>query len=162
MSDISNSPQANPQAAPEGPAGIGGWLILPIVHLVLNAGYIFYTFGAGVLAGAHAAEPGEPAAASSNTFLIYVGFFELAVAIYAIYCLVRFFQKKREVPKLMITFYVFLLLSAIGEFSALPSPTAATPDGLQGLSGLVRTVIFCGVWIPYFAVSKRVKNTFIR
>ncbi|WP_260865857.1 DUF2569 domain-containing protein [Paenibacillus xylanexedens] len=34
-------------------------------------------------------------------------------------------------------------------------------DG-SGLTGIVRLVITCAIWIPYFIKSERVRNTFIR
>ncbi len=90
--------------------GIGGWLLLPLLHLILN---IFY-FASALWNGlskpvapdtAQSIRANPVATDVSIAFLVFVAL----ITVYAVYCLVRFFQKKENVPSLMIGFYGLLI-----------------------------------------------------
>jgi Protein of unknown function (DUF2569) len=153
------------------PVSIGGWLILPIVHLVLNASVILYQliseFWKGYSGGTSTSEAApQPIHLTlglkcSIAFALYL----LIIVFYAIFCFVRFLQKKRNVPKLMIAFYVMLLVMAGATYFLLvqfPELVESPGDVGDAIMGIIRTVIADAVWIPYFVVSVRVKDTFVR
>lgn len=197
MSDATTRPMMERHPLPyDSVSGIGGWLILPVLHLIANAALIAYfnvwgflqsiqeeigrqappvetstgaTTGGG-MAGTtpHAPAVNVPQAAVQEilpqmlglALVIFSGF----VITYALLCLARFFQKKKHVPAMMIGFYLCLLIMAGANAALLLRfPTLqAKPDDLnEALVGVAQTVVFCAVWIPYFRISRRVKNTFV-
>jgi hypothetical protein len=163
--------------------GIGGWLILPLLHLVANAGMIAVMVVTSFLEGYDMAEAqgtpdgggdggtpdvlAELSALFTPAFLASIGVLLIAswVFLFAIFCLVRFFQKKKHVPKLMIGFYVLLVALTVANAAALhwfPELSMGPDDMKDAMIGLVRVGIAAAIWIPYFLVSERVKNTFVR
>jgi hypothetical protein len=73
-----------------------------------------------------------------------------------------FFRKSRRVPMLMV---VWLLANTGGQIVDLLlaqqiAAVAALPDN-DGIKELSRSVVGLLIWVPYFLVSKRVKNTFV-
>lgn len=170
----------------QGVEGIGGWLILPVVHLTLNGAFILFGFVKGVLRGIAAAAPGahvghgvvsaaaRAAAARAqspgHSEVVSLGLFEIAFLGYIAWCLIRLFQKKKSLPRLMIGFYLTLFLIAAASaylltlYPEFRDPTLENAPVIGGdpIMGVARGVVVCVVWIPYFLVSARVKNTFVR
>jgi len=154
------------------PVGIGGWLILPIVHLVVNAGFIVFYLAQGFAKGFAERVPevkGAPAAATVLSpgleLAMAIGLLSLVIVLYAVFCLVQFFRKKKSVPRLMIVFYLLLLLLAGATYYLIlgfPELRQSPEDVWNATMALVRTVVAVAIWIPYFLLSVRVKNTFVR
>jgi hypothetical protein len=78
---------------------------------------------------------------------------------------VRFFQKKRQVPALMIGFYVLIIAKAVLNLALLrlyPDLVTAPSDMTDAWRGIAQALIAGAIWIQYFRVSERVENTFVR
>jgi hypothetical protein len=182
---MADAGQSTPTDQSEQLEGIGGWLILPIIHLLLNGGTILFSLGQGFVKGfaqGWNAEQSKAAAAASHDAASQViapaqvnltfpeqcsalfAFFCLCIVLYALFVLLRFFQKRRSVPRLMIAFYLLLLtMTAINLYLLRTFPELqATPSDMgDAVMGIVRVVVAVLIWIPYFLVSVRVKNTFV-
>jgi hypothetical protein len=149
---------------PDSPRGIGGWLILPIIHLFADLGVLIFGVAAGFRKGTAASQISSDAFPQGAIFFVLFLFFAVAVCAYAAYCLVRLFQKKRDVPELMMVFYVLVAIKAVITLGLLRHfPNAQTTDDVlrsawQGFFGAVAAAI---VWIAYFRKSVRVRNTFV-
>ncbi len=152
------------QSAPA-PRGIGGWLILPIVHLGLNAILIALNAATGIAEGYGLIAPAggaPPLPHDLNLALLTMSWFEAGLLAYAGLCAVQFARARKQVPYLMIGFYVLLLTMTIAEYF-FADAVKTSPESLsEPIRAAVRTAIAAAVWIPYFLVSKRVKNTFVR
>jgi hypothetical protein len=155
-----------PQAkSPEGPKGIGGWLILPILHLIsmiiftcINLWPVLQNRNDFITI---AIDPAYRWMLVPIAISLAAGIAVLALSGAA---LVMLCLKRRIFPVLMIGFYVFVLVDTIfetglslafEEFKESPAEQAET------LKELVRTIVAAAIWIPYFLVSKRVKATFV-
>ncbi len=168
-----------PLPAPS-PVGIGGWLILPILHLIADIVIfvlIFVQAAAPQMSPTIAAPSGPvlpPAPVSgvavapgpsqgefaSVAFLVFTA----AIAAYTIYCLVRFFQKKEQVPALMTGFYSLIIAKAFLNLVLLniyPELITGPGDTPEAVRGIVRAVVSGAIWIAYFNRSVRVQNTFV-
>tara|TARA_B100001971_G_C18099082_1_gene487796 strand:- start:581 stop:961 length:381 start_codon:yes stop_codon:yes gene_type:complete len=119
--------------------GIGGWLILPIIGLFISIPVLLYDL------------------LSSNVlyeFNFYIGllsFLDIILLIWITIGLFSIFDKKKYAPQIMISFYIAnIMIQLVLAFL------------IEDLSGLIYSIIGGAIWIPYFIVSKRVKNTFVR
>lgn len=169
METTSGTAEQTPAAVTtaEGPKGLGGWLILPIIHLIGSIGLTSYNLF-GVVEnweGFVALLTGQvdPSYAS----LVWVVRFSLvssvAIVAFALYLLVLLFQKKRALPRLMVWFYAVLLaVTLIESGMVLQNPQQWTMADLsEARSALGKTVFIAVIWIPYFLRSKRVQATFV-
>jgi hypothetical protein len=135
-------------------AGIGGWLILPAIGLVLGlistvwaVGQDFLLFGSRI-----ATYPGVYSALIGETvlncgYLLFLGYVAFA-----------FFSHKRTAPTLMIALYLASLLVSILDCLIVASVMEPSP---QAVSKPVRAAMVAAVWIPYFLRSRRVEATFV-
>jgi len=113
--------------------GLGGWLILPIIGLCGSLIVFLYDFSL-----------------TFETSFDYLSLWDLALIVLIIICLIAIFNKKEYAPKLMISFYIALILN--GLLAAIL---------LEDYTSLVQSSIASLIWISYFNVSERVKNTLV-
>lgn len=137
------------------PEGIGGWLILPAIGLIggpiANATNIIRLHRLKALYNLFGDLPSSIKSAIMWQTLILLVFicFQICVA-------VLFFRKKRIAPGAFITLLIGnLIVSFI--CAAWTSDVFNIPFKVGGVVG---AVVYSAVWIPYFLLSKRVKNTF--
>jgi hypothetical protein len=156
-------------ATTDGPKGIGGWLVLPAIGLVLTPFWVLFTFVKDLLPAfdgetwAMVTTPGSPVyhpALASLLIFEVVG--NLILIFFTSYLIYLFFTKSRNLPPLII---IWLVLSAafvaVDTFWGLQIPIVAADAGPDYYKDLIRSVIAIAIWVPYFRLSKRVKNTFV-
>ncbi|WP_127530836.1 DUF2569 domain-containing protein [Paenibacillus kobensis] len=86
----------------------------------------------------------------------------LAVIAYVSYILFPFYRRRRSTPMLMIFLFAgSIVIGIVRYWIAQDIPVVPDAPDLTG-KDLRQTVISSAIWIWYFAVSKRVRNTFIR
>ncbi|MDP2182647.1 MAG: DUF2569 domain-containing protein [Actinomycetota bacterium] len=114
--------------------GIGGWLVLPAIGLVLGpiVNLVMLMSGGGSV----------PQLALRGGWLLL-----------AVFAAFRFFGKRTDAPLFMIAMYVAGFLIGL-------MPTAEQAAEVRAFT-LVQGFIGNGIWIAYFAVSRRVKVTFV-
>jgi uncharacterized protein DUF2569 len=155
--------------ASDGPTGLGGWLILIAIGLIATP----FKLGKFVVVDILPVFQGETWSAltvpGTETYHPLWGpllTFELigncAFIAFAIALLFPFFGKRASFPKLITIFWITNLLFVGGDamLGNLIPLVAAQDDPTTRLE-IIKTVIACAIWIPYFRVSRRVKNTFV-
>jgi hypothetical protein len=139
------------------PHGIGGWLILVAIAVVLGP------VGMGLRAGIVFLELARDHARAGHLLVIQwevaaVYAFGAAIAVYQLGVAVAFFARKRFAPRLIIAamalYVVFCLVRLLVE-------TGADSLVAQNSDALMRSLVPAAIWIPYLLVSKRVKATFV-
>jgi hypothetical protein len=144
-------------SADRGLTGIGGWLILPAIGLALNPFIALFGLAVGLLllfgsegqiALAH--KPGlEPV-------ILFEIFTNIVFLTMLIVLNIFFYQKKKAFPTCMIIFlgtqFVFLLADHLMAAPLNPHSSPAT---------VIRSLVVCAIWIPYFLRSRRVELTFV-
>jgi hypothetical protein len=173
MSQIdANLPEAAEQ--PKTYEGILGWTLIPLIQLILApVGMIYFL----VLRMRHPMPlPNWAEISGAPLFYSLVGLVTLLVVVsflWGLYCLVQFLQKKRQVKRLMITWYAIGIATAVlmgFQMSIDPDRFLKMAIELRGpkvtmMAEEIRIVVqlvILGLLILYFDVSKRVKNTFVR
>lgn len=151
----------------DGPRGLGGWLILPIIHLtatMLLTGYILYDW---ILNWAVVVAFVTGQVDPTYQWMVWPTLISLVLGVvivaFALHLLVILFQKKRELPQRMVWFYVVLLgATLIDSGLVLQNPQRWTEaEVVEARRSLGQAVIMAVIWIPYFLRSKRVQATFV-
>lgn len=152
----------------DGPQGLGGWLILPMLGLILTpirlGALLVMTYlpifseGAWEVLTTPGSEAYHPLWAP---FLIFEILGNACFVVFAGILLILLFKKHYRFPSLMILFYVSnLAFVGIDFFVADLIPAVAEESDPESIKELTRTVISAAIWIPYFMRSRRVQNTF--
>lgn len=131
--------------------GIGGWLLIPPIGLVVTAYMSFADiYYVCVIEGI------------SSFVAIYTTAVGAIVGLSALYLLIPFFQKKRLTALLMIGFYLFtLLIFILGLMIVLLTQPITNESGFRFFEEFATKCISSFIWIIYFMSSERVQNTFI-
>lgn len=167
--DHSSNTNRNQSEPVNAVSGIGGWLTLFVLGLIITPikiGYflfstyvpIFTTGAWGVLT-----TPGSEAYhalwAPLLVFEMFGNFFFIVFSMITLWNLVK---KTKLTALLAITFLSLnVIFLAIDNFAAPLIPAVAAQNDPSGTTELVRALISAAIWIPYFLFSKRVKATFV-
>lgn len=154
---------------PQAVSGIGGWLILVAVGLVVQPIMIVVknidlTWVFRLDRWVPLTTPGTEeynVLWAPALLLETVG--TIALAVISVLLLILFFQKRSSLPKVFIYFRLSALLYfVVDSLLAAGIPAVANQPGNSGHATLVREGFFCLIWISYFLKSERVKATFVR
>ena len=153
-----------------GPAGIGGWLVLPALGLAISPIVQGIQLFRDIVP---ALEPNvwrtlsDPTSGNYYPMWVPAIFFEATSGILLfIFTLwlgyLFFFRKSARVPRLFIAWLACqLVVRIIDRILTNSIPLAAGQAGHDVVSGLGRSIMNAAIWIPYFVWSIRIKNTFI-
>jgi hypothetical protein len=167
-----NRPVAVEQRGTPSPAGIGGWLVLPILGLCLTAIFALVRLVRDVVPTMQA-DAWSQLPISARALITFECFVTLALIVGPIALLTLLFLRRRILPRLMVAFYVLVFSAVLADsIGVLVVGPQLIPDAMVreevgwswstvGLE-VSRHFWFCAIWIPYFLVSKRVKNTCIK
>lgn len=141
---------------------IGGWLVLPAIGILLSPLFIFGEFVNSYAEGLYNVSNWELLYSESGLGFISYYFIEQCLNTILLFSTVAicflFFQRRTNVPKLMVAFYLFNL--GLQFFACFFSYAMNYAESIWEYS-LLASIVKCSIWIPYFLVSERVKNTFI-
>ena len=154
--------------------GIGGWLFLPVISLV---GYFFLSifelfniykrFASGKI-DLFMTKEGEFYSPLWEVFISLNIVLYLSMFVGCSILLIYMFKRLRSFPVLMVSFYLLVIsihiVEAVSAQFLLTQTTIdiALEERNMALSHLAGAILAALVWIPYFLISKRVKNTFTK
>lgn len=136
-------------------SGIGGWLILPLIGL-------FYTVFA-TLKQIKDNFSMRWDILERYAYIIDLSiFFNIIIWVLAVYSIVLFFRKSRNLPKIYIAFLVTnLILTILSAYILESSWLGLNETAYNSGQEIGRALIWLIVWWVYMKISVRVKNTFI-
>lgn len=161
---------AGSDASKPEPEGLGGWLILVAIGLIVSvvrvSALVFVTFVPIFTTG----QWGKLTSPGSDLYhpmwaplLVFEILGNLVFVLMALTLLYLFFTKSRWFPR---TFIAYLLLNvgfvAVDAFAGNFIPAIAAASDPETVKEIGRSVIGAAIWVPYMLMSKRVKNTFLR
>ena len=144
-----------------GPKGIGGWLLLPTIYLFISVlisfGYLIFT-----LIFINSSEWKQLLTSPEvHPYFKEAIYFEMAcnglLLLFTIYLIVLLFKKKRIFPKAIISYYLLSIVIDIVVTLLVNNVSMDNEKTSFSGSGILLSII----WIIYFRVSKRVRNTFV-
>ncbi|MFI0844545.1 DUF2569 domain-containing protein [Mesorhizobium sp. IMUNJ 23232] len=157
--------EASAQDIGEGPRGIGGWLVLPLLGLVLTPVVVVLQlseFGPVVEAW--------PLMSMGQSILVVVELICNFVLYFVLppFLLVLAFRRRWEFPGLYIIWAAavpfFLIADSLVGYWAFREVFEASGEGMfddKTWQGIVRSLWSAAIWIPYMMRSRRVQNTFV-
>jgi len=151
-----------------GPSGIGGWLILPTLGLFLTpliVGYQLITIFVPIFTNGTFETLTTPGSEAFHplwaSLLIFEIISNILVVAFALALIVLEFMKVRFFPALMIAYFAFkFCMLVVDHLFSMQIPLIAEQDPSLFTPDFIGALVGTFVWIPYFLVSKRVKNTF--
>jgi hypothetical protein len=149
--------------------GIGGWLILPLLGLILSPlrlAYMVYEDMWPIFSPDYWEDLTSPTSALYHPLWTRVLIFEvagnLAIFLLGLAALVSFLRRSRKAPRFVIMWLLLGLIFVAADFYFRGYiPGAAQQYDIIPDFELWRAGITAAIWIPYFLVSKRVKATFV-
>ncbi|WP_157794012.1 DUF2569 domain-containing protein [Paenibacillus donghaensis] len=155
---------------PFGPSGLGGWLVLVQIGLIITLfrvtlqllNYNLPSFNAeywDVLTS----KQGELYHPLWGPMIVFETASNLLLLLFSVFSLVLFYRKKATLPRMIILLFCGNLLIGIIDYIFLLNIPLLRETG-QGSSirDLVRAALICATWVTYFRKSERVENTFVR
>jgi hypothetical protein len=151
--------------ATNGPEGIGGWLILPILSLFGTSLWTGYNLSSLLTqwTGIKAIILGTTAETAAMRIPVALSTLAgVAIIVIAVLCLYRIFTKSPAVPRMMTIFYISLIAVTLVEALADHMIVQTTGGSLDADTpkSILQAVVAAAIWIPYFHRSRRVANTF--
>jgi hypothetical protein len=152
------------QASP-GPSGIGGWLVLPVLGFIgtilLTLWNLFQADLDGLVAIFNATSGPLAALKAPTASSLFGG---CLVILSASYCLYLIFAKNHTITSFATAHYLILasagLVDVWAEFAVEKALPSVPPDPTI-VREAARGIMIACIWIPYFHLSTRVKNTFV-
>jgi len=168
-------PRAEPQPIPlaenqpDGPTGLGGWLILVGIGVVLSPirlGAMFFTVLVPVFTDGTWEALTTPGAENYHPLwgplLIFEILSNLVFLVGFSVLTILFFRKSKFFPKTYIALafltICFIVLDAWACTFVLTDQPMFDPETA---TELFRSLVAFAIWAPYMMISKRVKNTFV-
>jgi hypothetical protein len=133
--------------------GIGGWLILPALGLILSP----FVDALAISRNFEAIDSGAALDPLVRNVLVAEILLTLCVLLFQVYVAVAFFRRKRAACDLMVMLFLVSVVVNLSEFVMVASVTEQPPKSTD----VIRLMVMACIWIPYFTLSRQVKATFI-
>lgn len=140
---------------------LGGWLILVVIGLAISTIIILRSlltstyFNLDLWQGL----TGTKNEFLTKTLVIFEAIFNTIFLCYTVFCLILLLNKRDILPKYIIGLYIafatFIVFDAVAAyFINYKMETETTKN-------IIRAVVWAAIWVPYFRISNRARETFI-
>ena len=141
---------------------IGGWLVLVMIGLCITPVFSLVNLNNGnyfdLKTWAKMAKFTHRSAFEAHFVFEMCG--HVMFLCFSVFCLVLVLKKRDILPRWIITYFAFgVVFNVANMIFANSIPNVKVPEAY--LNAVIRSVVTAAIWIPYFIVSTRVKETFI-
>lgn len=148
--------QTNPEGSPKiGPVGLGGWLIIPAIGLILAPikTVAMTSIGLRMLKSVRPELMSDPR-------VVVMGVIDFVLIVATVVVASYFFEKRRVAVRAMIGLMVAVFFANLIQ-SILNADLLGAVDS-NTFTPALHAFVYAVIWCTYFTHSKRVKNTFVR
>ncbi|MCP4162675.1 MAG: DUF2569 domain-containing protein [Deltaproteobacteria bacterium] len=146
---------------------ISGLLILPLIGLFISPVYTIYFVIKDILPVFEPNIWNRLTSVDSELYNIFwtpTIYFELVgnllIATFTILIIVKYLKKRKNTPRFMIILYTANFLFILFDYIICNFLLELEQVNLN--MDIIRSLLICFIWIPYFILSKKVKSTFIK
>lgn len=142
---------------------IGGWLILFTIGVVISPIVFLYQ----IFIDDFFFNPGnwfgymQAGHIANSLFMSIQLIYQLLLFLFSIVFAVLFFQRRSNVPRLVLIRFLGNLFIAMVIMAFGSAVVEGVEYGQEDLFELFTTFVSAAIWVPYFMTSKRVKDTFL-
>jgi len=144
------------------PRPIGGWLILVAFGVTLSPIKIF----ADLLSNSDSLDGASWSALLYQknyglfTFVFLEQIYNIINIIFSAILVILFYKRRSSVPRLITIYYLTsCLVQLVDAFVAIQYDSNSTFETYS--KELIRSIIAAAIWVPYFNISSRVRETFV-
>jgi transglutaminase-like putative cysteine protease len=157
------------EAEPGSPAGIGGWLLLPALSMILTpllSGAAVVAWLASIEAKAWYALPtvvNQGYAGTTHPVVLSIMALAVLQIVFAVLAAVLFFAKRTSAPRYFVALTWFVVVTdGAAVIWSLAAGFNKDLNATGVFSDVMRSIVSAFVWTAYMSSSKRVKATFVR
>ena len=90
--------------------------------------------------------------------------YNTAVFVYLVMLIILFYNRRTNFPTLVVYYFIISLIIKVADtlvITQLAGDLYTEPEKQELIYGMSGSIILAAVWIPYFLLSERVKDTFV-
>jgi transglutaminase-like putative cysteine protease len=141
---------------------LGGWLLFIAFGLTVSPLVLLVSFCKGVYFNTTSWNA-HTHTATELPFKALITFEALGNTLmicYALFCLILLLNRRDILPKFITGLYIYIVVFLIVDYAIAKYfyPNTASVD--SAVTSIIRAIVISAIWIPYFRISFRVKETF--
>lgn len=141
------------------PSNFGGWIILVLIGLVIRPfGYLIQLFTSNYFNADNL-----NSLSSKNEFFTFAYTYEVigivTMFFFSVFLLILFLSYRNSLPRFYIIFLILCLVYVT--IDSVIANVLLEKSVAYSYGNIIGTIIGCAIWIPYFLISQRVKETFV-
>lgn len=142
---------------------IGGWLILIGIGLLFTPFRLFFDFykDPSLLGGDRLLPLLSDGQFGLFSYILLINIYNTLHIFFSILLLILFFKRRSSLPQFIVIYYAVNAVMALVDTIVSLSIDPSLSNSFSSYSDLIGSIFAASIWIPYFRMSVRVKETFV-
>ena len=144
------------------PKGIGGWLVLVLIGLIITPIRLLISMITEFTPLLEQIK-NNPILADLKQLVMAEIVVNMIFLIYAFVLIILMLKKSKLFPRMIIIFYISNLVFVLADAIIISNHPVLGPitNITDSFMEIFKSVAANAIWVPYFIISRRVKNTFV-